>query len=354
MLDWDSSTAADLLRARTGDIVASWERDIRADAPELSRLDARELCEPVNELVDKLADSLDQRSDRAATLWTIVDAHVLHRLRHGLALGIVVLEYARLRVCIHAALAEMAPLTSLDQALDRTVAHAAERYHDERDLLRDRFVGMLAHDLRNPLSCIAMGTELLFAGHHASRERRLLDQIAEAAERMQRMVADVLGFARARLGDGIPIAPRDADLGEIVRRVVDEMQTIHGADAVVTELAGDLRGAFDCDRVHQLVTNLVRNAIEHGVGPAFVHAREATNEHALILVVYNRQASNTAPARPTNVHGLGLYIVDQIARAHGARVELSSEGDEMTVTVRWVRPQRLDHGEAPLVLQEGA
>ncbi len=362
MLEWDSSTAANLLRARTGAIVATWEQDVRADAPALSRLASRQLREPLDGFVDALADLIDGRPDRAAALWPIVDAHVFHRLRHGLALGVVVLEYARLRLCLHAALAEMSPLTALDWAIDQTVAHAAQRYHEERELGRDRYVGMLAHDLRTPLSCIAMACELLLAGQHAPHHRPLLDQVFDAAGRMQRMVTDVLAFARTQLADGIPVTPRDADLGDIVRMVAAEMQTIHGDHAVAAEITGDLRGAFDRDRVYQIVTNLLRNAIEHGNGSVVVRACEASDARELLLVVANRgamHATNLADAtdsgrrkRATSMRGLGLYIVDQIARAHGAQLELSSSPDDTTVTVRWPKPSRSDRPEPPVVIEE--
>jgi signal transduction histidine kinase len=358
MLTWDSSTAADLLRARTGAIASAWEDATRSDALEVSRLAAHEIREPLDGLVDALADFLDGPPDRAATLWTVVDAHVLHRLRHGLALGVVVLEYARLRLCLHTALAEMAPLTAVDRAIDLTVAHAAQRYHEERELTRDRYVGMLAHDLRTPLSCIVMASEMLLAGQHAPHHRPLLDQVFDSAARMQRMVTDVLTFARTQHADSIPIDPRDADLGDVVREVADEMQTIYGDHAVAAEITGDLRGAFDRDRVYQLVANLVRNAIEHGNGSVVVRACEASD--ALVLVVHNCGAMHATDAtdsgprkRSTNTRGLGLYIVDQIARAHGAHVELSSSPDETTVTVRWPKPSRSDRPEPPVLVAEG-
>src|SRR5439155_2518061 len=132
--------------------------------------------------------------------------------------------------------------------LDLAVVHAVEAYTAHRDLQRDRFIGMLAHDLRNPLTCVAVASELLLASQPLPRHRELLDQIADSTDRVRRMIGDVLGFARTHVGEGVPLSAREHDFGEIIRSVVGEVQTNYRDATIATELAGDLRGAFDRDR----------------------------------------------------------------------------------------------------------
>ncbi|HUJ60748.1 MAG TPA: HAMP domain-containing sensor histidine kinase [Kofleriaceae bacterium] len=339
MLDWNPTTAAGLLRARTGQVLASWEREVRGDVPELARLAPGEVRGPIAEVVERLAEWVEGRSERTSALWAVAEAHAVTRLRHGLSAAAVMREYARLRLCLHGALAELAPLTPLDHLLDLVIAHAIHHHASERDHQRERLIGMLAHDLRSPISYIAMACEALTATDHP--QRQLLGQIAGTADRMQRMVTELLAFARGQLGDGVPVSPRDADFGDIVRGVLDEMRAIYRGVAITADVASGLRGAFDRDRVHQLVGNLVRNAIEHGAGAPHVAARAAHDGASIVLVVRNRGAlaeGSTPRQRPAGTRGLGLYIVDQIARAHGAHVDLASNGDETAVTVHW--PQR--------------
>jgi len=161
------------------------------------------------------------------------------------------------------------------------------------------------------------------------------------------MINEILGWAKsAPTRDAFPAVQRADDLGEILRQVTAETQLVHGPQACTLETAGDLTGAFDRDRVHQAVTNLVRNAIEHGTGAAHMSAREADQGQTIIMVVANRGALRSPAAsdisepfsrrkRLTSSRGLGLYIVDQIARSHGAGLDMSSSGEETEITVRW-------------------
>lgn len=344
---------AALIRARRSIIAEAWERDVRRSVPELEALSRPALLEHIHELIERVAESVGDAVDHAELMHVVVDAHALQRLRHGLGLDTVIREYAMLRQSLLAILPDPECTARLDQVIDGAIARAAHSYWQHREALRERFIGILAHDLRSPLMAISVAAELLMNAGPAAGDKLLLDQIVGAASRMHRMVLDVLSFARGYLGDGVPIARQLGDFGAIVEAVVNEARIIHGHERIRLDLRGDLRGLFDRDRVHQVVSNLVRNALEHGTGLVHVIASEADDRQGITLVVKNQGAiARTAQG----AHGLGLYIVDEIARAHGASVEMSSSNGETVFAIHWPRPREVapSPAVATIEIQRGA
>jgi signal transduction histidine kinase len=206
---------------------------------------------------------------------------------------------------------------------------------------RERFIGILAHDLRQPLSTMLMAVEMLSverlpdARDPASRARR-------AAQRMGRMVEELLDFTRSRAGGGMPISPVEGDLAEIVRRVISDRSE---KELISLTTEGDTRGHWDADRIAQVCGNLIGNAIEHGSAQRPIHVRVVGSPNEIALDVHNegapipadavatlfdpfRGTSRKVPSRHAGL-GLGLYIVDQIVRAHGGTMEVRT-GEEGT------------------------
>lgn len=163
---------------------------------------------------------------------------------------------------------------------------------------------------------------------------------------MARMIRDVIDFARGNVGEGIPVALVECDLGEICEDAASELRIAHPNREIAVELEGDLLGYFDHDRALQAMSNLIGNAIQHGEGKVEVEAREAADRHSLTTLVRNYGAAIDRsrlfdPYQPGNGAragvGLGLYIVQQIALAHGARCEVTSDAGTTTVAIVWPR-----------------
>lgn len=217
----------------------------------------------------------------------------------------------------------------------------AESLTQERKLaeFRELFLGIVTHDLRNPLATITMAASALLDGDGLEQDRLKNGQrILRSSQRMARMIAQLLDLTRSRLGDGLPIDPSPIDLADVCRDTVEEFE--HGR--ITLELEGDLTGTWDADRLQAVLSNLVGNALEHAstgsqveikaVGDAMGAVVEVTNlgdpiPVDLLPFIFDpfRRAQQRQKSKTGNL-GLGLFIAKQLISAHGGTLEARSEG----------------------------
>ena len=222
--------------------------------------------------------------------------------------------------------------------------------HEERERQRTRelVLGTLGHDLRNPLNAVT--ASLYYLKKHAPEPlQHVVGRMFRSCERMARMIDQLLDFTRARLGEGIPLEPRPADLREICASLVEEMET-HYPNRVRLRAEGDFRGDWDGDRVSQIVSNLVTNALDHGSSTDPVDVNLAKENGAVRLDVSNSGEPIPQPMRETIFEpfrrasveakgkgrglGLGLYITREIVRSHGGSIEILCRKDRTTFSVK--------------------
>ena len=347
---------ADHIRRSIPRIVEQWEIKAR-EMPELREMSRPVLLDHLFEVLDGLAAWIegDERAARSG-FDALVDGHALQRLGHGVGLETLLLEYSTLRSLLDLELLAVPSteevrmsLVRLHEGFDRAIGEALRRYARQRDEIRERFIAILGHDLRQPLSAISMCAGMLAeASLGPGMTRQLAARITRAVDRMQRMIADVLDFARTHLGGGIPVDPTLHDLGEICRGAAEELAATHPDLVIHLDTPGDLRGAFDRDRLLQALGNLLANALEHGHGPLELRAYEAAEGRALVVEVTShgppippeqlgRMFDPFATTTPRRGLGLGLYIVQQIVRAHGGICSVSSEEEGTTFSLRFPR-----------------
>lgn len=354
------SVVADHLRSHKSEIADAWEQALRSELQQLAPLDRATLLDHLPEVLDALAAWIEGEGPQADKGFAaLAEGHALQRLALGVDLVSLHTEYACLRRVILTQLLALGcshelrhELIHLDEALDRAFHLAVQQFTARRDTVRERFIGILAHDLRSPLTAAAMAAEGLWESPDVKeRDRRRVRIIRRTTERMDRMIHDVLDFARGHLGGGIPVTPATSDLAEICRAAVEEAVHAHPNRRIEAKLEGDLRGAFDRDRVLQAIGNLIANALEHGSDPITVHAWEAGDRHAVFTRVTNAGGKPIpkkliptlfepfvrASGEDARGLGLGLYIVAEIARAHGATCEVGSSEAETAFTIRWPR-----------------
>lgn len=215
----------------------------------------------------------------------------------------------------------------------------------------EMFMGMLGHDLRNPLNAIRMSAELLQLTD-GSRMGERADLILSSTDRMERMVDQLLDLTRIRLAGGMLVEPARVDLGEVCDRVIEELSAAHPDDAIHLEVSGDVAGEWDGDRLLQVVSNLLANAIQHARGAARSVTVGVTGmDDSVELVTHNPGAIPADllpvlfdPFRGSQSEGrrkglgLGLFITKHIVEAHGGSIDVdSSEPRGTTFVVRLPR-----------------
>jgi two-component system sensor histidine kinase/response regulator len=218
------------------------------------------------------------------------------------------------------------------------------RQRSETLRLNEMFTAVLGHDLRNPLNAILTSAFLLQRSSDDKRVRETADGILASGMRMTRLIEDLLDLTRARLAGGIPLSRSATSLAIVVERVVQETRIAHPARALEVSMEGDLRGEWDVDRLQQIASNLVGNAIQHGdpAAPITIRCDGSASEHVVLSVAnagvipahvlpsifdpFHRGAYGRADGL-----GLGLYIAQQIAEAHHGSIHVDSTPAKGTV-----------------------
>lgn len=233
--------------------------------------------------------------------------------------------------------------------LDATERKRASQTMERDAAFRERFIAILAHDLRTPLAALRLGSQLLSRPSVTPTVAKDLGgRIDATAVRMERMISDLLDFTRSRQGGGMPVELADADLEPICRSVVEEVQIAARGRFIVFESYGDARCRCDAGRLQQVVSNLVSNAIDYSPEASVVRVTLRSGDESLTLEVQNegrvippatllslfdpfrRGASESTSSRGSRGLGLGLYIVEQIAAAHGGAVAARSDEKQGT------------------------
>jgi len=245
---------------------------------------------------------------------------------------------------------------------DETEARRIEAKLHEARTFEQHLVGIVSHDLRNPLGAILMGASILLEMDELSeRATSIARRIHSSAERSARMIRDLLDFTQARLGGGIRLDRRPSDVCVITSATLDEVRTAYPERTLELTHEGDVEGNFDADRLAQLVTNLAANALKYGRAGTPVSVHVTGSAHGVELTLHNHgepipgellgrifeplQRATSQIDRRTRSVGLGLYIVDAIARAHGGSVSVcSTEQGGTTFTVRLPK-HTADHDE---------
>jgi len=234
-------------------------------------------------------------------------------------------------------------LESEDHQREVEQALALERATAE---LREQFIAVLGHDLRNPLAAVGATAELMVRSSAEPQMVALGTRLRTTARRMSQLIDDVLDFARGRLGSGIGIEAREVpDLASYLRDVVAELREAHPERTVIERITIDRAVRCDRGRLQQLLSNLLGNALTYGAEGRPVVVSAAIDERTLVVTVAN-EGDPIAPenlalvfepywrprtSKPGGGLGLGLYIGAQIVRAHGGELNVRSSADAGTV-----------------------
>lgn len=231
----------------------------------------------------------------------------------------------------------------------------------EADRRKDELIGILSHDLRNPLGVVRLAAGALLK-RDGLDERTLkgLVRIQDSTERCMQLIETLLDFTHARLGTGIPVRTEPVHLGQLALHVVDEVEALYPEREVRTECRGSGPVEADPLRIGQVLQNLIQNAVKYSPPGTPVTVRILIEPGEATVQVHNlgtpipedllprlfepMQRGPQEEARGERSLGLGLYIVDQLVRAHGGaiRVESGEGGTTFTVQLPRTPPVRAD------------
>jgi signal transduction histidine kinase len=288
----------------------------------------------------------------AVALRTRAREHASNRLEQGFSLEQLVHEYRAMRASVVRRFIQQSDpdrrtfeefeyfTNALDEALEQSIAGYLECQQEARD----RLLGMLAHDLRNPLGATRnSATYLLRSGGLHAMQTQAVGYIANSTKRMHRLVEDLLDFTRTQLGNGLPVRPVPAHMGSVCREVVDELTIAHPERILRFEEGGPLDGHWDLPRIGQMVSNLATNAIQFGYPDRPVTVTAKGRQDVVLVQVHNHgpvidpllqhhlfdpYRRPVPPDLPqhngsSGLH-LGLFIAKHIAAAHGGSIAVDS------------------------------
>jgi len=359
-------------------IISEFKKFARTLMPPGSNMSPSELRDHAEELLTAIVVDMDTPQTRneesqkgkglgsEQKMMASGNLHAIARLGHGFSLGHLVAEFRALRDSVlslyeQSGGTDLTAVRRFNESIDEALTTSITRYSSQMDLYRDQFVGVLAHDLRNPLSAIKMGaTVLTMTAENDQRHARVASNILRSAARMGRMIEDVLDFTRERLGGAIPLKRERMDLEQLCREVVLEAKAAHDNVVLNCEFTGELTGEWDRDRLAQVLSNLIGNAIEHGDGDAVSVVARGQSED-VVIEVHNtgvpipNEALGTIfeplvqrpleGASARNNVGLGLFIARAIVTGHGGKIDVASSGDlGTTFTARLPRFERGSSG----------
>ena len=303
------------------------------------------------------------RGPRGGALDQITAVHAQARLASGFSLEHAIAEYRALRSSILFLWVRSAPkdedvqlseVTRFNETIDQAIAELVRRYATTSEVLNDRFVGALTHEIRNPLNTIALSADALDQPSLEERQRNNVARIKKNVKSIGRMADDLAILVRSRMSVGLPLSRESADLGSIIEETLEAVQLSYPNAIFTIEKIGDVTGTWDKSRLQQMIFNLVSNAVTHSSDQrATIAVRGAdadvvlaisnqgnpipADQQKLIFEPFVHQGGSASP-QPSSGLGLGLFVVREIVQAHRGSVEVaSSDIDGTTFTVRLPR-----------------
>lgn len=367
---------ADFILQNLEPILQRWEDFARTIEPPALTMDDAALRDHASQMLHVIAQDLrtDQsqraqtekskgRGDRQAHE-TAAETHAAARLLSGYTIEQLVSEYRALRASVLRLWADSSSedlrtdprdVMRFNEAVDQLLAESVARYARMVKQSQNLLLAILGHDLRNPLgTTITASTYLMRAQDLTPKYALAANRIYSSSRRMSLLVEDLIDFTRTNLGSGLPLAPRQMNLATVCMATVDELRTLHQERPIEFSAEGELDGNWDENRIAQVFSNVIGNAIQHGTKASAVQVRLVSDGDEAVATILNQ--GNPIP--PNKLHsvfeplvhfveheevqqpvsqslGLGLYIAREVVNAHRGSISVTSTADAGTqFTVR--------------------
>jgi signal transduction histidine kinase len=355
--EWEAFAATQLPAAATMTPLA-----LRDHAKQILLAIAKDLSAPQT----KQAQAEKSKGNAPHLIWapeTAAETHAILRAQSGFDINQLAAEYRALRASVLRLWMDacrphdpnLVDVVRFNEGVDQAIAESINYFSTQVDQARNLLLGMLGHDMRSPLNTMLTTASYLAALNAGANVAEAASRLIRGGNALKSLLDDLVDFNRIMFGLGINLALADIDLAAVFS---DELEQLRGAPPgrrLELEVIGDARGRWDGPRLQQLLRNLVSNAIKYGtpdapvqvviVGTAAEVRFEVTNSGPTIEPSALEQIFEPlqrGPAAGQNDHtegnvGLGLYIVREIARAHGGEVDARSDAGETVFTVRLPR-----------------
>lgn len=358
-------TLPDYIDQHMESLLDEWESFARNARPARADLDRQELRNWARSLLEAMAaemrsaqtgreqerKSKGERPEYAPRLTDAAQTHAMDRLAHGFNIDQIVSEYRALRATVVRLWTRntttddeaVDELVRFNEAMDQALTESIHRYSAALERARDLFIGALSHDMRTPLGSILVSAEALLCSEVLdSRHLQGAVRIRNAGKRISRMLQDLLDFTQTRVGGKLPMHREQTDLSSVCTAIVEEIRALHPDREIQLECRTSLDGMFDVNRVGQMLSNLLLNAVKYGDEGAPVRVTAHSTDDDVFLCVHNegepipkelqrcifeplvRGIRQNEAENDRGGLGLGLYIASEIAQGHDGYIDLES------------------------------
>jgi len=357
-------------------IVEEWSGFARTRTPASNRMTADALKDHIEMMLTFIADDLEAYQTNAEQQTksqgngpsredgqdSAAEIHAALRLSDGFDIDQMVSEYRALRASVTKLWiarkgdfdsADLTDLVRFNEAIDQSVAESVGRYTVLLDRSRNLFLGILGHDLRNPVGAACMCAEqLLRSGELNAKQGRMAIQIKNATSRANSIIEDLLDLTRIQFGSDIQISRSRMNVAQLSGQLIEEMRALYPNRVLELTTTGDMEVEWDRSRIGQVISNLVGNAMAHGSKDSTTTIAVASKAALVELSVRNmgkpipsdsiesifelfKQGAEEGEPDERSMHlGLGLHITREIVLAHGGTIAVTStEKDGTTFTV---------------------
>ncbi|CAA9403719.1 MAG: hypothetical protein AVDCRST_MAG51-1044 [uncultured Ramlibacter sp.] len=361
---------SDFLRTHSEQILIAWDEFASTVSHSGEHMDAKALRDHAAQILSEIADDLEAPQSSAQQIAksrgegardehavdTAAETHADTRMVSGFSIDSMLTEYRALRASVlrmwgeaRAGVGdgdELQQLTRFNEAIDQAIAESVARYTEQVKRSTNLFMGMLGHDIRNPLGTIRLSAELMMRSGQASAPA--VGHIVNAAKRIQGIVELIVDFSRAQSAGVMPIHVSPARLGSVAADVLAETRLRHPSTSFVLQ-GGELdtKGHWDQGRLGQLLSNLLENAVLYGARGTPVMVLLTADADHVSLNVHNQgkiipledrekifepctRGAHDKEQRSSNGLGLGLYICREIVRSHHGKLTVRSSAAEGT------------------------
>ena len=365
--------------------MSDWTNFARTISPASNAMTLLELRDHIREILNFIADDLESAQTAAEQVAkshgespkeggpndTAAETHAALRLADGFDMDQMVSEYRALRASViklwtadtpSIETADLTDLIRFNEAMDQAIAESIRSYTTRIDHSRNMFLGILGHDLRNPIGAASMAAQVMIAkGGLDPKSRILAAQIIESTSRASLIITDLLDLTRAGLGSGLTVTRVPMDMATLGTQIVGEMKALNNNREITLDITGDTQGEWDRTRIGQVFSNLLGNAVQYSFSDTPITVTITGLADEVQISVHNQgdpipkdkigrifealtraTGEGEEQAGSTNL-GMGLYITNKIVASHEGTISVTSSEDEGTeFTVKLPRRNSLE------------